>query len=435
MNNQAHRIVRITAILGLILMNVGQSATSDDAIILDRIIAIVDEDVILQSELDARTARIKAQLASTDSPLPPEPVLVSQVLERLILENLQLNMGYRGGIRIGDEQLNEAMQRIAVRNNLSLMEFQQALAADGMSYAEMREEIRREMVIGHVQQSMVNSRLTISEQEIENFLESEVGQTVTADEYRVSHILIALAENPSRDQIANARDDAQALVDELGQGTDFAGLAAARSAGQNALTGGDVGWRKVVQMPTIFADVVPAMSPGDIHGPIKSGSGYHIIKLMEIRGAVAEGQVEQTEVRHVLIQPSEIRSEQEAMELADLLREEALNGKAFDEIARLHSEDPGSALSGGDLGWSAAGLFVPEFEDQMHRSEIGVISPVFRSEHGYHFLEVTGRRIEDFSKEFKRQQAENYIRNQRFDEELQVWAREAREDAFVEIRM
>ena len=437
MKNHMHlrALSATTMALLVVVAGICQPAISDDAIILDRIIAVVDEDVVLQSELDARIARVKAQLASADSPLPPEQMLVNQVLERLILENLQLNMGHRGGIRISDEQLNEAMQRIANRNNLSLLDFQRALAADGLSYAEMREEIRREMIIGHVQQSMVNGRLTITDQEINNFLESDVGKTVTADEYRVSHILISLPDKPTRDQIAAARNEAEAVVSELRQGADFAGLAAARSAGQRALTGGDLGWRKVVQIPTIFADVVPTLSASEVHGPIKSGSGYHIIKLMEVRGAVSEGQIEQTEVRHVLIQPSEIRTEQEAMELAELLREETMGGKAFDEIARLHSDDPGSALSGGDLGWSAAGLFVPEFEDQMHRSEIGDISPVFRTEHGYHFLEVTGRRIEDFSEEFKRQQAENYIRNQRFDEELQVWAREAREDAFVEIRM
>ena len=215
---------------------------------------------------------------------------------------------------------------------------------------------------------------------------------------------------------------------------DFQSLAIEKSAGKNALDGGDLGWRKPGQLPTMFSDIAQEMAIGEVRGPIKSGSGYHLITLVQKRGAKAEGNVEQTRVRHVLVRPSEIRTGEEARELAESLQEEVLGGRAFDEIAKLHSDDPGSALSGGDLGWSRAGVFVPKFEEVMNSLDLNKVSQVFLTEHGYHFLEVTGRRIEDFSERFKQRQAENYLRNQMFDEELEAWLREIREEAFVEIR-
>ncbi len=404
-------------------------------IMLDRIVAIVDEDVVMQSEVSARMRSIKAQLASSgQGSIPPDDVMTSQIIDRLVLENLQLQMADRGGVRISDSELNIAMRGIAEQNRMTLEQFQQAILDDGISYVEMRDQIRRELMIGRVQKSIMRGRIQITEQEIKNFLESELGEVITADEFRLAHILLATPPKATAAQVMSVEREANELLARINAGADFQSLAVEMSAGQNALEGGDLGWRKPVQLPTMFSDIAQEMKTGEVRGPIKSGSGYHIIKLMQKRGAKAEGQVEQTEVRHVLIQTSEIRSDQEARELAESLREEVVGGRNFDEIAKLHSDDPGSALSGGDLGWTRAGIFVAKFEEVMSGMETNEISDVFHTEHGYHFLEVTGRRVEDFSDRFKMGQAENYLRSQMFDEELESWLREIKANAFIEIR-
>ncbi|MDB9867902.1 peptidylprolyl isomerase [Pseudomonadales bacterium] len=407
---------------------------SANLVIMDSIVAVVDEDVILQSEMQERIDTLKAQITDA-SQLPPDDVLRQQIVERLIVESLQLQMADRAGVRISDEEINEALQGVAEQNKMSVAQFRAAIEKDGISYASMRRQIEREMMIARVQQGMMRNRIEISEQEIKNFLASELGAVMTADEYRIAHILIPLPEDASATQIAEIQTDAEDLLKQLAEGADFSALAVGHSAGQNALSGGDLGWRKIAQLPSMFADTAKTMVAGDVRGPIQSGSGFHLIKLLETRGAQAEGQIAQSQVRHVLIQPSEIRTDEEALEMAESLREEVANGRAFDEIAKLYSDDPGSALSGGDLGWARAGTYVPAFEALLQSSELDALSPVFKSQHGYHFLEVTGRRIEDFSDRFRMGQAENYLRNQRFDEELQNWIREIRDDAFVEIRI
>lgn len=405
-------------------------------IILDRIVAVIDDDVIMQSEVSARMKAIKTQIRrnSPRASVPPDDEMISQIIDRLVIESIQLQMADRAGVRVSDSELNDAMRSIAKQNNLTLEQFQQAILKDGVSYVEMRDQIRRELKIGRVQKGIMRGRIKITEQEVRNFLESEVGEVVTADEYRLGHILLALPSEATATQIRAVQREANELAAQLKAGGNFQKLAVERSAGKNALEGGDLGWRKPIALPTMFSDIAPQMETGEVRGPIKSGSGFHLIKLLQKRGANAEGQVPQTEVRHVLIQTSEIRTDREAKELAESLREEVINGRSFDEIAKLHSDDPGSALSGGDLGWTRAGVFVPKFEDVMSKSAINEVSEVFHTEHGYHFLEVTGHRVEDFSERFRMGQAENYLRNQMFDEELEAWLREIKEDAFVEIR-
>ncbi len=423
-------------LLPLLIALLGFSTQSQAAlVILDRIIAVVDEDVVMESQLKQRLSSIKAQLTESQrGQIPSDEELREQVIERLIVESVQIQMAERAGVRISDEELNESMTAIAAQNNLTLQQFRQAVERDGIPYEEMRDQIRREVKISRVQQGVMRSRINISEQEIKDFLASELGEVITADEYRLAHILLPTPDDASETQIAGVMSEAENLIQQITNGADFQSLAIEKSTGQNALNGGDLGWRKVIQLPTMFADIAPEMEAGELRGPIKSGSGFHLIKLLEKRGAKAEGQVAQTQVKHVLIQPSEIRTHQEALDLAESLRQEVADGRDFDEIAKLFSDDPGSALSGGDLGWNRAGTFVPVFEQQMESSEIGQLSQVFESQHGFHFLEVTGRRIEDFSERFKQSQAENYLRNQKFDEELENWIRELREDAFVEIR-
>lgn len=404
-------------------------------VVMDRVAVVVDQDVIMQSEIDERMTSIKAQIAADPkTQAPPDDTLQGQVIERLVLENLQLQTADRAGIRISDDELNEALSGIALQNQMTLTQFRIALANDGVSWAAMREQVRREFAISRVQQGVMRRRIEVTEQEIDNFLATEVGESVTSDQYRLGHILIALPPNPSAQDIRAMRDMAEGISTQLQEGADFGSLAIEFSEDQNALEGGDMGWRKPAQLPSMFSDLVADMKAGDIKGPIKSGRGFHLIKVMEKRGATSEGQIEQTQVRHVLIQPNEIRTEGECQDLATSLREEIVGGRDFAEVAKLYSDDPGSALGGGDLGWSRAGVFVPEFESTMKAMDVSELSEVFKTIHGYHFIEVTGRRVEDFSERFKMGQAENYLRNQKFDEELDNWQREIRDKAFVEIK-
>ncbi len=405
-------------------------------VLLDRIAVIVDEGVIMQSQVDDRIRTVKSQLAAnSEGTAPSDDILTKQVLDRLVIESLQLQMGERAGVRISDSQLNQALESVAAQNKLSLVQFRAAIEEDGISYADMRRQVRREMIMNQVQQGVMHSRISVSEQELKNFLASELGEQITADEYRLAHILLPLPDKATSSQISDARQQAADILARIAKGETFQSLAIEKSASQNALNGGDLGWRKPIQIPTMFSDVAQEMAVSEVRGPIRSGSGFHLVTLLEKRGARAEGQVPQTRVRHVLLQPSEIQTDEEAKDLAESLRDEVVNGREFDEVARLYSQDPGSALSGGDLGWTRAGTFVPEFEQTMANADLNKVSEVFRSNHGYHFLEVTGRRIEDFSEQFRKNQAENYLRNQKFDEELENWLREIHDEAFIDIRI
>ncbi|MFT5101996.1 MAG: peptidyl-prolyl cis-trans isomerase SurA, partial [Planctomycetaceae bacterium] len=323
---------------------------SADMVILDQIAVVVDDDVVMESEVESRRRAVVGQLKGQDKRLPPDDIMRQQIIERLIVENLQLQMADRAGIRVSDEELNSALGRIAAQNELTLAQFSLEIEKDGISYLEMRDQVRREIAISRVRDGVMRRRIKVTEQEIQVFLQSELGQTLTADEYRLAHILLPFQEGADSESINRIKESANALIDELNGGADFQTLAIERSTASDALEGGDLGWRKSVQLPTMFSDVAVNMELGDIRGPIKSGSGYHVVTLLDKRGAKTEGRVEQTQVRHLLIQPSEIMTEEEAREFAESLRTEVLEGRPFDEIAKLHSDDPGSALSGGDLG-------------------------------------------------------------------------------------
>lgn len=401
---------------------------------LDRVVAIVDEDVITATQLVERIQFIERQFEANDMELPPRDTLMSQLLERLVLDSLQLQMGERAGIRISDEELTGAVQGIAQQNGMDMAAFRQALAQDGMTYREFRDQIRREMIIARVQQNRVNDRIYISPQDLQNFLDSPVGRAATADDYRVGHILLAIADDAEPGAMEEAEAQAKEIVSELRDGADFAQMAVTHSAGQRALEGGDLGWRKAGQLPSLFADAVLGKDAGAVLDPIRSSSGIHIIKVLDKRGA-SNTMVQQTRARHILIEPSEIRSEAEAKALAEDIRARIANGESFADLAREYSDDPGSALSGGDLGWTMPGQMVPAFEEKMNASEIGEISDPFKSRFGWHILEVTDRREADMSEEYRERQAMRILRDRRFDEELQNWLREIRDEAYVEIRI
>lgn len=401
---------------------------------LDRIVAIVDNDVIMQSQLDQRLREVEQTIEKRGAEMPPRDVMQQQVLERLITENLQLQIGERSGIRISDEELNQAMATIAQRNNMSLDQFRAALERDGLSLDTAREQIRREMVISRVRQRRIGERIQVSKQEVENFLASDLGKMQLSEEYRLANILIPVPESADSTAIQAAEKIARDTYEQLQNGADFAKLAVSRSASENALEGGDMGWRKAAQLPPPFDTEVSTMNVGDFTQPVRTPPGFILLKVLDKRGG--DNQVrEEVHVRHILIKPSQIRSEEESRRLVQRLRDRILAGESFAELAKNFSEDPGSALNGGDLNWIDPNSLVPEFREVMANTPNGQLSEVFKTPYGWHILEVLGRRATDASEEVREQQAQTLLRNRKYDEELQTWLRQIRDEAYVEIKI
>ena len=428
-----HRIpaaLRGICLCGIVLLATGAGAEMK---LLDGIVAVVDDDVVLVSELDYRVKTVREQIVAAGQQIPPTNILVNQVLERLILESIQLQMGERAGVRIDDETLTRAISGIAERNGLSIEEFITQIEADGFPYPRFREEVRRDMIISRVQSAQVNRRISMTEQEIESFLSSPLGQRALSDEYRVGHILLEIATDATEGAKQAAQDESRDIVSLLRSGADFREMAIERSASASALEGGDMGWRKAGSLPSLFAETAVALEVGDTADPIRSESGLHIIQLLDKRGVGIE-LVEQVNARHILVQPSEIRSEEQVRELIHEIRERLDSGEAFSDLARVYSDDPGSALAGGELGWADPNLYSPAFRDKTKALEVGQLSAPFLSEHGWHILEVLERREQDLSEEARRNTALNILRNRRFEEELQSWYQEIRSEAYVDIR-
>lgn len=418
------------ALLLVVTASVARAAPTE----LDRVIAIVDDDVILASELLDRMRDVVEQFRTNEQEPPPRDILASQVLERLILESLQLQLGDRAGVRLSDDELTSGIARLAQQNGMALEQFVEQIQQQGMSYRQFRDRVRREMIIARVQQNQVNGRIRLSPREVQGFLDSPIGRASTGDEYRVGHILLTVAEDASTAAREEARALAQTLVERARAGEEFASLAVAHSSASTALEGGDLGWRKAGQLPTLFAEPVLGARAGDVLDPIEVTGGIHVVKVLETRGFSNES-VAQTRARHILIRPNEIRDEAESRELIRDLHARLEAGEPFDELAREHSDDPGSALNGGDLGWVQSDQLEPRFAEMMESLPVGELSGVFRSTFGYHVLEVLERRDQNVGEEMRERQAFMILRQRRFDEELQAWLRELREDAFIEIKI
>lgn len=401
---------------------------------IDAIAAIVEEDVILFSELLERLRLVQDQITAAGSEMPPQNVLLSQIMERLIVENLQLQEAERRGVNVDDETLTRAVTDFARENGMEIEQFSRRLAAEGRNYIEFREQIRKEMMMQRLQRGIVNRRVAISDQEINDLLNSPYYSALLSDEFRVGHILLAIADDADDETIARAEAEADVIVDRLRQGEDFAQIAIATSAGSRALEGGDLGWRKAPALPSLFAEQVVTLQVGEVAEPIISGSGVHIVKLLEQRGAGVQTE-QQTLLRHILVMPNEIRTNAETEALADDLYRQLLDGADFEELAIEYSEDPGSALNGGDLGWTSGTEFVPAFQAAMAATANGEISPPFESQYGWHILEVQDRREQDMSQEARRNMAMQILHGRRFEEELEKWVKELRDEAFVEIRL
>ncbi|APC19268.1 molecular chaperone SurA [Pseudomonas frederiksbergensis] len=417
--------------LGALFLGTAASAAVQS---IDKVVAIVDNDVVMQSQLDQRVHEVQQTIAKRGGGTPPTGVLEQQVLERLIVENLQLQIGERSGIRITDEELNQAVGTIAQRNNMTVDQFRAALTHDGLSYDDARDQIRREMIISRVRQRRVAERIQVSEQEVKNFLASDLGKVQLSEELHLANILIGTPESANSEAIQNAARQAMEIYQQLKQGADFSQLAIAKSASDNALEGGDMGWRKAAQLPPPFDRELSAMSVGEITQPARTPGGFIILKVLEKRGGGNQVR-DEVHVRHILIKPSEIRSEEETKRLAQKLYERISAGEDFAELAKSYSEDPGSALNGGDLNWIDPNALVPEFREVMAKTQQGQLSKPFKTQYGWHVLEVLGRRATDSTAQAREQQAMTVLRNRKYDEELQTWLRQIRDEAYVEIKL
>lgn len=400
---------------------------------LDHIVAVVNSDVITQSELKFKADIIRQRLIENNTPLPRRRILERQVLDRMILEQLQSQLAREQGIRIDDEALNDNLRRLARRNNVTLSQFREVLDKDGFDYEQFREDVRKEVTLSQLRQQMVENRIDVSELEVEHELQNNK-MDKELKEYRTGHILIAVPEAASSDQIQKMQNKALSMVERLRDGAEFRNMAVAESDGQNALEGGDLGWRTSTQLPTLFADQVITMQPGDISNPIRSPSGFHIIRLVEIRGE-RRHVTHQLKVRHILLRPDELTSEEEVQSRLSQLWQRIDGGEDFATLARSHSQDSVSAANGGDLGWVSRGDMVPQFEEVVFDLRAGELSRPFKTRFGWHLAQIMDMREYDSTETFKRSRARELIRKRKVEEEMQLWLRRLRDEAYVEYRV
>jgi peptidyl-prolyl cis-trans isomerase SurA len=409
-------------------------AAAPEIVEIDRIVAVVNDDVIVYSELRTRLKAVVQRLEDSGVPPPPADVLEKQVLEQLILDRLQMQMATSTGIRIDDESLNRQIADIARQNNLSLREFRDVLSRDGYDFVAFREEIRDELIKSRVQQRQVQDRVQVTDRDIDNFLATRAKQGGNNPEYRVGHILIAVPDGASPEELADARDEAEDILARLNAGANFGRTAAAESDGRQALEGGDLGWRKGGELPTLFENAVPKLQKGEVSDIMRSSSGFHLVKLLDVRGAERHV-IKQTHAQHILIRTTAVISAEDARSRLTVLRERIFNGADFNQLAQASSDDPGSAVKGGSLGWLSPGDTIPPFEKTMDEIEVGEISKPFETQFGWHIIQVLGRRDRDSTEEVQRANAATALRERKVDEELQSWFRQIRDEAYIEYRL
>ena len=414
----------------------GVPAQTTPGTALDRIVAIVNDDIIAWSELDARLNRVRKQLRQSGTTPPAPEALRRQVLERLILFRVQLQIARESGIRVDDERLNRTLLRLAEQNGLALREFRDAVERDGYDFAEFREEIREEIMIADVRRLRVENQINISQRDIDDYISMMESRGTEADRhrYRIGHILIAVPDGASSEEIDAARERAERVLDEIRSGADFANMAVTHSDGQQALEGGDLGWRQASNLPTVFGDAIVRLEVGGVSDPIRSASGFHLVKLIERRGNERQ-MIRQTRARHILIALDDLTDDTGARRQLSVLRERIVNGQDFGELARTHSDDSGSASKGGELGWIDPGNTIPVFERMMDSLDPGAISEPFKSQYGWHIVQVLERRERDGTETSQRAEARRKLRARRIEENTQAWVRRVRDEAYVEYRL
>jgi peptidyl-prolyl cis-trans isomerase SurA len=418
---------------GLLILCLTAPLLAQQRVLLDKVVAIVDRDVVLQSELINRMNDIRRSAQASGQPLPPENQFREEILDTLILENIQMQFAERASIRYDDDTINQILARMAGDNNLSFEEYVRQLESQGV-YLRTREAVRKQMTLQELQRGAVNSRIHVTEQEIDNFLNSEMGQAVVAADYLIDHILVEASPSDT-DQLRRAKlAFAADMVAKLEEGQSIVQTRTeAIQTGTFPIGGTNFAWRKLDQLPTLFADAVEPLDVGEIAGPIEAGNGFHIIQLRDKRGGT-EQIVKQTNIRHIMLAPNEIRDEQQTIELIHEFRERIVeDGEDFASIARQNSDDASSVVAGGDLDWVSEGGMPLEMEQVINELEVGEVSEPFRTQLGWHIAEVLGRRETDLSQDYTRSQAYNTLRSRKFDMELQNWLIEIREEAFVEV--
>jgi len=403
---------------------------------LDGVAAIVNEGVVLKSQLNEQLETINERAAAQGMQLPPADVLQEQLLERLILAEIQLQRADRIGLNVADEMLNRAIANIAQENGVPFEDMPRLLAEDGIDYGEFRRQLREEITISNLRTIEVGDSINVSEREIEQCVADLEGNVVANSEYSLSHILFTMSEGASAAEVQEVEDLAKQVYAQIQNGADFREMAVRYSAGPTALEGGALGWMQGQQVPTLFTDVLQDMGKGDVAAPIRAASSFHIVKVDDLRSAVERSQIDQASVRHILIMPNEIIDDATAKQrLDEALAKIRAGEEEFGEQAKLLSDDPGSSNLGGELGWATADSFAPEFAQTIRDSEIGVISEPFRTQFGWHILEVLERRVYDNTEDLKQRNCAAKIRQGKMEEESQIWIQRLRDEAFVETRI
>jgi len=404
---------------------------------VDGVAAIVNEGIVLKSQLRDQTEMIITRAAQSDPPLqlPPPDILREQLLERLIMQEIQMQRADRIGLQISDQMLNQAIERLAQANGVRFEDMPAVLAQDGTDYATFREELRKEMTLDQLRQIDVGRLIDVSPREIENCIADLEGSVAVDSDYNLSHILVTMPESASADEVSEVQARVADIYEQLQTGADFGEMAVRHSSAQTALEGGVLGWMKGGDLPTIYADVVVSMESGDVSEPFRSASSYHIVKVNDMRSAIERSEVEQVMIRHILITPNEIIDDETAKQRLEDAVERMAEGEEFGELAKLLSDDPGSANDGGKMDWTTPNTFVPEFAEVVAGLEEGAMSEPFRSRYGWHVVELMGRRIYDNTEDLKENNCQNRIVNSKMEEESQLWAQRLRDQAFVEKRM
>lgn len=401
-------------------------------VLLDRIAAVVNNGVVLKSELDDQVEQITQRLQAQRMELPPENVLRQQILERLVDQEIQLQRAEKMGMQIPDEMLNEQLKALAERNKIPLDQLPDVMKAQGMDYAAYRESLRREMTVAALRQR--DLRIVVTPREIDQYLAKQ-SSSLANEEFDVSHILISVPAAATPDQVQEAEGRAQEIYGRANKGEDFAQLAVSYSNSQTALEGGKLGWRKGPQLPGFIAELVAKMKPGEVAGPVRTPSGFHLLRLNDRRSKEQQVIANQVHARHILMKTNEVEDDETVRQKLLALRQRILNGEDFAGLAATTSEDPVSAVEGGDLGWTGEGTFVPEFEKALASLDEKQISEPFHTQYGWHIVQLLGRRTQDVTDEKRRQQAYVALRESKADEEMELWLQRLRDGAYIEYKM
>jgi peptidyl-prolyl cis-trans isomerase SurA len=402
--------------------------------LLDRIAAVVNDGVVLNSDLDEQIAIVSGRMREQKLELPPQNVLRQQVLERLVVQEIQVQQADRAGVKVSDENLNGALQDVAERNKIPLQRLPEVLAQQGIDYAAYRQDMRRELQLGILRQHEVLQKISVTPKEIDTFLERQSKLPNEHAEYNVSHILIAVGQTATPDQLDAAAKKAQDVYQRAKGGEDFGKLAVANSNSQTALEGGALGWRKGGELPTFLTDLVVKLKPGEVSEPLRTPTGFHIVRLNEIRDEKPKAVVEQVHARMVLMKTNELADDATVKQKLTRIRERIVKGEDFSGLAKVTSEDAASASQGGDLGWFGAGTYSPEFEAVLSGLKDNEISEPFRTQYGWHIVQMLGHRSYDNTEEVRRHEATDSIRNSKADEATELWLRKLRDEAYVEYK-